>query len=70
MEYTFQIHWILRKGLGPDWIPKTSTIHLDDLPNETTFEEAKSMAVSDFKAERYRNGTSESTYAITDINLS
>ncbi len=65
--YIFVIHWDLRKGLGPEWVHKTTEIGLDDLPEEVTIEQAKEMAVSDFKSERYRNRTSESEYFITDV---
>ena len=67
MEYIFQIHWKLRKGLGPEWVDKVSEIGLDDLPPETTYAEAKEMAISDFKSERYNKGTSEREYIITDV---
>lgn len=67
MEFIFNIHWKLRKGLGPEWIDKVSNIGMDDLPPETTVEEAKQMAICEFKSERYRNGTSEREYIITDV---
>lgn len=70
MEYTFEIHWQLRKGLGPDWIDKHETIFLDDLPSETTFEEAKNMAVFQFKVNRAAAATSDSEYIIKDIEVS
>ena len=67
MEYTFNIHWQLRRGLGPEWVNKITGIGLDDLPSETTFEEAKQMAIDEFKAERRRNGTTDKEYIITDV---
>lgn len=67
MEYIFQIHWKLRKGLGPEWVDKVSEIGLDDLPPDTTYEEAKAMAISDFKSERYSRGTGDREYIITDV---
>jgi len=50
MEFIFNIHWKLRKGLGPVWVDKVSDIGLDDLPSETTYEEAKQMALANLKA--------------------
>jgi len=67
MEFVFNIHWKLRKGLGPEWVDNVSNIGLDDLPPETTVEEARQMAISEFKSERYRNGTGEREYIITDV---
>jgi len=67
MEFIFNIHWKLRKGLGPEWVDKVSDIGLDDLPPETTVEEARQMAISEFKSERYRNGTGDKEYIITDV---
>lgn len=67
MTFSFHIHWKLRKGLGPDWIDKVAEVGLDDLPSETTEEEAKELAIADFKSERLRNRTKESEYLITDI---
>lgn len=69
MAYIFIIHWQLRKGLGPEWVNKTTDIGLDDLPEDVTLDEAKQMAISDFKHERYRNGSSEQEYLITDVCL-
>lgn len=67
MEYMFHIHWKLRKGLGPQWVDKVSDIFLDDLPDETTAEEARQMAKEQFKQDRYKSGTSEQEYIIKDI---
>lgn len=67
MSYMFAIHYKLRKGLGPEWVSKVSEIGIDDLPPETNVDEAKEMALSDFKTERYRNGTMEAEYIITEI---
>lgn len=67
MEYIFQIHWKLRKGLGPEWVDKVTEVGLDDLPPETTYEEAKEMAINDFKLERYHRGSTEREYTITDV---
>ena len=63
----FVFHWKLRKGLGPEWEDKFSEVFLDDLPAETTFEEAKQIAIEEFKAERHRNGTTDREYIIKDI---
>jgi len=63
----FIIHWKLRKGLGPEWINKVSNIGIDDMPSETTASEAIDMAISEFKSERYRNGTGDREYIITDV---
>lgn len=67
MQFIFNIHWKLRKGLGPEWVDKVSDIGLDDLPEETTLEEAKQMAISEFKSERYHNATGEMDYIITNV---
>lgn len=67
MFYAFMIHWRLRKGLGPEWVDKVSEFAFDDLPPETSYEEAKQMAISEFKSERYKKGTSDKEYTITDV---
>lgn len=67
MEYIFQIHWKLRKGLGPEWIDKVTEVGLDDLPPETAYDDFRQMAISEFKSERYRNGTGDSEYIIIDV---
>ncbi len=74
MEYIFIIHWKLRKGLSAEFVDKVTEIGLDDLPADTTYEEAKEMALNDFKmqrcgkgCEREYRGTNERDYEITDI---
>lgn len=68
MMQIFQIHWKLRKGQGPEWVDKVTEVALDDLPPETTYEEAKSMAISYFKLERnHKCTTTEREYIITDV---
>lgn len=62
----FVIHYDLRKGLGPEWIKKTEEIFLDDLSLETDYE-IKEMAKAEFKERRYKNGTHENSYLITEI---
>ena len=69
MGQIFNIHWRLRKGLGPEWIDKVSDIGLDDLPLDVTVSEARQIAIDEFKMDRYKNGTTEREYIITDVCL-
>lgn len=59
----------MREGLGPEWVHRVSDIGLDDLPAGTTYEEAKEMAIGEFKLERHKHGTHQAEYEITDILL-
>lgn len=68
MEWIVVIHWKLRRGLGPDFEGRVSEICLDDLPEETTWQEAQEIAVSEFKSERYRRGTRKNEFYITDVH--
>ena len=69
MEYLFHIHYLLRKGLGPDWVEKCEDIYLDDLPEETTPAEAESIAMAEFHANRRRQNIEryENNYRVTEV---
>lgn len=67
MFYLFHIHYKIRKGLSAEFISKIEDVGLDDLPSEVTLEEAKQIAVDEFKHRRMCRGTSERDYVIIDI---
>lgn len=69
MDCLFHIHYLLRKGLGPDWVEKVEDIFFDDLLDETTPAEAEAMAMAEFHENR-RRGDVEGcgiNYRITEI---
>jgi hypothetical protein len=47
----FNVHFLIRKGLGPDYMPKVLNVALDDLPEDLTEWEIRDMAKN--KAEEY-----------------
>lgn len=67
MMYVFIIHYKLRKRLGPEWIDKTDTIALDDLPETTTRYEAQEMAKFEFHGNRSRQRTHRTEYELIEI---
>ncbi|MBK7337811.1 MAG: hypothetical protein IPJ00_17365 [Saprospirales bacterium] len=69
MDCLFHIHYLLRKGLGPDWVEKVEDIFLDDMEEDTTPSEAEAIAVAQFKENRRRQNIEryENNYRITEI---
>jgi hypothetical protein len=69
MLFVVNIHWKLRKGLGPEWTDKVTSIGVDDLPEETTAEEGKQIAIEQFKTDRLfkKEGNVRQPYLITDV---
>lgn len=69
MEYLFHIHYLLRKGLGPEWVEKCEDIYLDDLPEDTTPAQAEAMAMAEFHANRRRSYPEgyENNYRVTEV---
>lgn len=54
----FLVHYEVRKGLGPEWVPKTHEASFDDVDLETTDHDLKQMARTEvdqkfFKSEDY-----------------
>jgi predicted KAP-like P-loop ATPase len=40
----FAVHFLIRKGLGPDWFAKTIFVVFDDIDHETTESKLRQMA--------------------------
>ena len=44
-----EVHYILRKGMGPDWLPKVYSTGFDDLTNFETDAQIRNMAEKEFE---------------------
>ncbi len=49
MSYQFEVHFLVRKGCGPEWVEKRIPIFMDDVDPEATEEDAKEMAIDEAK---------------------
>lgn len=51
----FAVHFMIRKGMGPDSFKKTIFVALDDLEPDMTEQEIKDLAISQAEGELYKN---------------
>ena len=51
---TFAVHFQIRKGLGPDMMPKTIFVGLDDLDPEENELTIRKMAIDDAESQLYK----------------
>jgi hypothetical protein len=47
MELNYVVHFSIRKGMGPEFMPRTVFVGLDDIPNEASDAEIKEMVIAD-----------------------
>lgn len=67
MMYILIIRYRSRIGLGPKWEDKSEEVGLDDIPDGTSFEEAKSLAISEFNERRRKMGTHPNAFYIKEV---
>lgn len=67
MEKIYNVHYKLRKGLGPEWVNKVEVIAFDDLPSDIMDHELDDMVRSEFKYRRAQRGTKTTEYIIQEI---
>lgn len=51
MEAYFAVHFILRKGMGPEHVPHLVNVGLDDIDPGTTEEEIREMVLLDAESQ-------------------
>ena len=51
----FAVHFLIRKGLGPDWISKTIFVGLDDIDHEMSEADIRQWARSEAESILYKS---------------
>jgi hypothetical protein len=50
-EVNYAVHFSIRKGLGPEFMPRTVFVGLDDIPQDVSDAEVKDMVLRDAESQ-------------------